>query len=336
MGKKAGKQTFEISNPPTIISTGTVAGPFEGQGPLASDLDVIVSDIRDGQTTYEQGERSMLTKACRLALDHASHSISEVDLFLAGDLLNQIISSSFTAATLGLPYLGLYGACSTMAEGLGLGAMILDGGFVGSVLVATSSHNSATERQYRYPTEYGGQRRPYQQWTVTGAGAALLGYTGSGPRITAVTVGKVIDMGCKDPLNMGAAMAPAAADTIAAYFSDTKSDPSSLDLIFTGDLGEVGLNLCREELAEAGIELGDKLHDCGLMIYDRTKQDVHAGGSGCAASALVFLGHVYKGLQKKEMNRVLLIGTGSLHSPTSYMQGENIPCIAHAVRIERG
>lgn len=334
MGKKTGKQTFEISNPPTIISTGTVAGPFEGQGPLASDLDEIVEDVRDGQATYEQGERSMLTKACQLALDHASRSTDEVDLFLAGDLLNQIVSSSFTAATLGIPFLGLYGACSTAAEGLGLGAMILDGGFAGSVLAATSSHNFAAERQYRYPTEYGGQRRPYQQWTVTGAGAALLGYTDSGPKITAVTIGKIADMGCKDPLNMGAAMAPAAADTIATYFSDTKWDPNSFDLILTGDLGEVGLALCREELAEKGIDLGDKLYDCGLLIYDRKKQDVHAGGSGCASSALVLLGHIYKRFKKKEINRVLLIGTGSLHSPTTYMQGENIPCIAHAVRIE--
>lgn len=336
MGKKIGKQTFEIANPPTIISTGTVAGPFEGEGPLANDLDKIVGDTRDGQTTYEQGERSMLTKACQLALDHASRSASEVDLFLAGDLLNQIISANFTAATLGIPFLGLYGACSTAIEGLGLSAMLLDGGFLGAALIATSSHNSTAERQYRYPTEYGGQRRPYQQWTVTGAGAALLGYTGSGPKITAVTVGKVVDMGCKDPLNMGAAMAPAAADTIAAYFSDTGWDPNSFDLILTGDLGAVGVNLCQEELAEQGVKLGDKFNDCGLMIYDRQNQDIHAGGSGCAASALVALGHIYKRLQKKELQRILLVGTGSLHSTTTFMQGENIPCIAHAVRIEGG
>jgi len=334
MGGKNGKQTFQFANPPVIISTGTVAGPFEGQGPLAQDMDVVLGDLRNGKTTFEQAERSMLTQACRLALDHASRSTSEVDLFLAGDLLNQIISSSFTALSLGIPFLGLYGACSTAVESLALGSMILDGGFCGAVLVATSSHNATAERQYRYPTEYGGQRRPYQQWTVTGAGAALLGYTGQGPRVTAATIGKVMDLGCKDPLNLGAAMAPAAADTLFCYFQDTGWDPNSFDLILTGDLGEIGLKLCREGLAEKGLELGENFNDCGLLIYDREKQDVHAGASGCAAMGLVAFGNIYRQFQKGELSRVLLVATGALHSPTSYMQGENIPCIAHAVRIE--
>lgn len=334
MGSKSGLQTFQISNPPIIINTGTVVGPFEGQGPLAEEVDEVLGDLRDGQTTFEQAERSMLTKACRLAIDNAGRSSSEVDLFLAGDLLNQIISSGFTAETLSLPFLGLYGACSTAAEGLALGAMILDGGFAGSVLVATSSHNSTAERQYRYPTEYGGQRRPYQQWTVTGAGAALLGYTGAGPRITAVTIGKVIDQGCKDPLNLGAAMAPAAAATISSHLQDTGWNPESFDLIATGDLGELGLKLCLEELDDLGIEVGDKLVDCGQLIYDRSTQDVHSGGSGCAAVAIVAFGHFFRKFQRKEIKRLLLVATGALHSPVSYQQGENIPCIAHAVRIE--
>ncbi|NLY88445.1 MAG: stage V sporulation protein AD [Firmicutes bacterium] len=334
MGKKTGKQTFQFATPPVIIATGTVAGPFEGQGPLAEEVDVVLSDLRNGENSFEQAERSMLIQACRLALDHASRGSAEVDLFLAGDLLNQIISSSFTAATLGIPYLGIYGACSTVAEGLALASMILDGGFAGAVLVATSSHNATAERQYRYPTEYGGQRRPYQQWTVTGAAAGLLGYTGQGPRITAATVGKVVDMGCKDPLNLGAAMAPAAAETIACHFEDTGWDPDSFDLILTGDLGEIGFKLCREVLAEKNIHLGENFSDCGLLIYDREKQDVHAGASGCATAGLVTFGRLFRQFQRGELSRVLLVATGALHSPTSFMQGENIPCIAHAVRIE--
>jgi stage V sporulation protein AD len=334
MGKKTGKQTYQFGNPPIISSTGTVAGPFEGLGPLHEDFDEILTDPRNNEKTFEQAERSMLTKACQLALDHASCSTAEVDLFLAGDLLNQIISANFTAITLGIPFLGLYGACSTAALGLGLGAMLLDGGFAGTVLAATSSHNSTAERQYRYPTEYGGQRRPYQQWTVTGAGAALLGYNGAGPKVTAVTFGKVIDLGSTDPLNMGAAMAPAAADTIFQHFQDTGWDPNAFDLIVTGDLGKIGLDLCRGELAENGLTLGENFNDCGVMIYDLKKQDVHAGASGCAASALVTYGHLYKKFQKKELQHLLLVGTGALHSTTSFQQGENIPCVAHAVRIE--
>lgn len=334
MGKKIGKQTYQFSNPPAIISTGTVVGPFEGLGPLAQDFDEVLADIRNEQSSFEKAERSLLIKACRLALDHASFSSVKVDLFLAGDLLNQIISASFSALSLGIPFLGLYGACSTAALGLGLGGFILDGGFAGSVLAATSSHNLAAERQYRYPTEYGGQRRSYQQWTVTGAGAALLSYAGEGPRITAVTFGKVVDLGSTDPLNMGAAMAPAAADTITQHFQDTGWEPNAFDLIVTGDLGQIGLELCRQELSEQGLNLGDNFTDCGLMIYDRQKQDVHAGGSGCACSAVVTYGPIYRRFQRKELTRVLLVGTGALHSPTSYQQGENIPCIAHAVRIE--
>jgi len=333
VSKKTGKQTYQFGNPPKIISTGTVAGPFEGLGPLHEDFDEILTDTRNTEKTFEKAERSMLTKACQLALAHASSS-SEVDLFLAGDLLNQIISANFTAITLGIPFLGLYGACSTAALSLGLGAMLLDGGFAGTVLTATSSHNCTAERQYRFPTEYGGQRRPYQQWTVTGAGAALLGYNGEGPKITGVTFGKVVDLGSKDPLNMGAAMAPAAADTILQHFQDTGWDPHALDLIVTGDLGKVGFDLCRQELAENGLNLDANFNDCGLLIYDLKKQDVHAGGSGCAASALVTYGHLYKKFQRKEISRLLLVGTGALHSTTSFQQGENIPCIAHAVRIE--
>ncbi len=334
MGKKTGKQTYLLTNPPVIISTGTVVGPFEGCGPLAEDFDEVLTDIRDGQSSFEKAERSILIKACRLALDHAGFSSTQVDLFLAGDLLNQIVSASFSALELGIPFLGLYGACSTAALGLGIGALLLDGGFAETVLTATSSHNLAAERQYRYPTEYGGQRRAYQQWTVTGAGAALLSTTGEGPRITAVTFGKVLDLGSTDPLNMGAAMAPAAADTIICFFQDTGWDPNSFDLILTGDLGQIGLELCRQELSEQGFNLGDNFMDCGLMIYDREKQDVHAGGSGCACSAVVTFGHIYRRFMKKELSRVLLVATGSLHSPTTYQQGENIPAIAHAIWIE--
>lgn len=335
MTKKVGKQTFKPSSPPVIISTAAVAGPFEGQGPLGEYMDHVYTDVTAGERSFEGAEKEMMTNACFTCLNKAGKSPPEVDIFLSGDLLNQTITSGFSALELAIPYLGIYGACSTSAEGLALATMLVDGGFAGLVLAAASSHNSTAERQYRYPTEYGVHRKPTAQWTVTGSGAALVAPAGQGPVITYVTVGKVTDLGIKDPLNLGAAMAPAAALTMIQHFADTGHGPEYYDLIVTGDLGKFGHEMAvKLAVSRGGFDLGKNYRDCGLMIYDTEKQDVHSGGSGCAASAIVTYGYIYKKLLEKEFNKVLLVATGALHSPTSSQQGGNIPGIAHAVSIE--
>jgi len=256
-----------------------------------------------------------------------------VDFMFGGDLLNQLISTSFAARDLEMPFFGLYGACSTMTESLGLGAMTIDGGFGKYVVATTSSHFSSAERQFRFPLELGNQRPITAQWTVTGAGAVLLANKGEGPRITHMTVGKIKDFGIIDANYMGAAMAPAAADTIVTHFNDTGFRPEDYDLIITGDLGRFGRELARELVQKAGFTLGDNFTDCGIEIFNSEEQDTHAGGSGCACSAVVFAGYLFKELRSMRMNRVLLISTGALFSPTSAQQGESIPSIAHAVTI---
>jgi stage V sporulation protein AD len=335
MAKKVGKQTFIFDKPPVLINTATVAGPFEGKGPLKNYFDHIYTDNLAGQDSFEKAEKEMMLNACFTVINKAKKTPKEVDLFIAGDLLNQIITSGFSALELKIPYLGIYGACSTSSEGLALASMIIESGCANLVLTATSSHNLSAERQYRYPTEYGVHRKPYNQWTVTGAGAALVASEGSGPKLTSATIGAVQDLACKDPLNMGAAMAPAAAATMLQHFADTGHGPDYYDLIVTGDLGKVGYQLVMElAAAQGGFDLSRNYHDCGLIIYDLEKQDVHAGGSGCASSALVVYSYLYKKLLDGKYNKILLAATGALHSPTSYQQGENIPTIAHAVSIE--
>ncbi|MBO8128552.1 MAG: stage V sporulation protein AD [Peptococcaceae bacterium] len=335
MVKKIGKQTYKPNNPPVIISTAAVVGPFEGQGPLKEYFDHIYTDLNAGERTFEAAEREMLLNACFTCLNKAGKTPQDVDFFLAGDLLNQTITSSFSALELRIPYFGLYGACSTSAEGLALAAMLVDGGFASLALPGTSSHNASAERQYRYPTEYGFPRKPQVQWTVTGAGAALIAAEGEGPRITHMTIGKVKDLGIKDPLNLGAAMAPAAADTIVRHFADTGHGPEYYDLIVTGDLGKFGHQLTVKMAASnGGFDLSQNYRDCGLMIYDTETQDVHAGGSGCACSAVVTYGYLYKKLMDGTFKRILLVATGALHSPVSCYQGNSIPGIAHAVSIE--
>ncbi len=318
-----------------ITGTGTVAGPFEGQGPLKEYFDHIYTDNMAGERSFEGAEKEMLINACFTCLNKAGKTPQEVDIFLSGDLLNQTITSGFSALELAIPYFGIYGACSTSAEGLALASMLVDGGFARLVLAGASSHNSTAERQYRFPTEYGSHRKPTSQWTVTGAGAALVAPAGKGPAVTYITVGKVTDMAIKDPLNMGAAMAPAAALTIIQHFADTGRGPEHYDLIVTGDLGKLGRQLCVKLVqSRGGFDLGKNYNDCGLMIFDPEKQDVHCGGSGCAASALVTYGHLYNKLMQGELKKLLLVATGALHSPTSCQQGANIPGIAHAVSIE--
>lgn len=334
--KRLGLQTVRLENPPVIAGFAAAAGPMEAQGPLGGEYDQTYPDLTMGQESFEKAERMMVADACQLALGKAGvpGKPPEIDYFLAGDLLNQIITSSFNALTLSLPFLGLYGACSTFCESLSIGAMLLDGDYADRVLCATGSHNCTAERQYRYPTEYGGQRKPYAQWTVTGAGAVVLTAQGSGPRITHVTTGKVSDLGIKDPFNQGAAMAPAAVDTIAAHLRDTGRASSYYDLIVTGDLARFGQEMAVRLAMEQGLSLGDQYKDCGVLVYDNERQDVHSGGSGCGCSAIVSCGHLFKELARGRLSKLLLVATGALLSPTSFQQGENIPTIAHAVAIE--
>lgn len=333
--KKIGKQTIRFDKPPSIISTASIVGPKEGQGPLAQYFDTILDDDLFDEKSYEKAECKMSKEVSFKAISKAGLQKELIDYMLAGDLLNQIITSSFAARELSIPFFGLYGACSTMSESLSLGAILIDGGYGDNVLCVTSSHFSSAERQYRYPLELGTQRPPTAQWTVTGAGAAILASEGEGPYITHITTGKVIDLGIKDANNMGAAMAPAAADTIAQHFRDSGFEPKDYDLIATGDLASVGKDLADDLLKRQGLNISNIYTDCGIEIYDMKKQDMHAGGSGCGCSAVVFCGYLYDLLKKGNLNRIMLVSTGALLSPTSTMQGESIPGIAHAVTIER-
>ncbi|TFE31619.1 stage V sporulation protein AD [Cohnella luojiensis] len=330
-----GKRTWVYPKPPVIIATGTVVGPDEGEGPLASDFDLVHPDLEVGQPSWEKSERVLLEQASDIALQHAKLSKDKLSFFVGGDLMNQIISNSFAARTLGAPYLGVFGACSTSMESLAVASLMVASGAGEYVMAGTCSHNCTAEKQFRYPTEYGSQKPPTAQYTVTGAGASIVSGEGDGPVITAATVGKIMDLGIKDPFNMGAAMAPAAVDTIQGHFQDTGREPGYYDLIVTGDLAGVGHPIATEMLRRNGVPIEQTIfHDCGLMIYDVDKQKVQAGGSGCACSAVVTYGHLLKRIRKGELKRILVVATGALLSPLSYQQGESIPCIAHAVAIE--
>jgi len=322
-----------FKNPPSIISTASIVGPKEGDGPLKDYFDVILDDDLHSQKSWEKCESKMQEEAIILATNNGKIPLSQVDYMFGGDLLNQIISTGFSARQLKIPFFGLYGACSTMAESLSLGAMVVDGGYADNVICVTSSHFSTAERQFRFPLEFGNQRALTTQWTVTGSGAVLVSSKGDGPYITHVTTGKILDPGIKDVNNMGAAMAPAAADTIIQHFRDTGFKISDYDLIITGDLATIGKTIAEDFIKKDGFNISDIYTDCGIEIYDLERQDVHAGGSGCGCSAVVFSGYVFKEMLKGKFNRVLLVSTGALHSPTSLLQGESIPGIAHAVTI---
>lgn len=330
-----GHQTWVFASKPAIIASAAIGGPFEAQGALAGDFDLLHGDIWLGQDSFEKAEKKLQEQACETAIKKAGLKKEDIQFLLSGDLINQIVPSSFSARTLAVPYLGLYGACSTSMEGLALASVLLDGGFAQKVLVCASSHNAASEKQYRYPTEYGAQKPPTAQWTVTGAGAALLAGNGNGPQVTAATIGRVIDMGLSDPFNMGAAMAPTAVDTIEAHFRDLNRDPSYYDIIATGDLGRVGHRIAGDLLKKHGMDIPEEIFtDCGIMIY-KQDQPVLAGGSGCACAAVTTFGHFLNRMRQGEISKILIVATGALLSPMSYQQKESIPCIAHAVSIER-
>ncbi len=329
--KKVGKQTFRIKDDVYIRDVFTIGGKKEGEGPIGKEFDMIVDDDLWGEDSWEKCELKFQKEAAQHLMNINNLNTDDIDILISGDLLNQITSSSFAARDLMLPHIGVYGACSTMALTMGLGALIIDGGFASDIICVTSSHFCSAERQYRLPLEMGGQRHMSAQWTVTGSAAVWLSNSGSGPRIKNVTFGKIQDLGVKDVNNMGAAMAPAAYDSLKQHLEDTGTE---YDLIVTGDLGIVGKSIVNKMFNEDGNSIESKYDDCGTIIYDIEKQDVHAGGSGCGCSASVFGAFLYKKLQNKEINKLLFTSTGALHSPTAMLQGESIPGIAHCVGIE--
>ncbi|MCK9216910.1 MAG: stage V sporulation protein AD [Firmicutes bacterium] len=329
-----GNQSFIFNAGIFILSTSTVVGPFEGKGPLSGDFDIIHDDIWMNQDSFEKAEKIMLEEAALRTIEKAGIKKEEINLFISGDLLSQIISSNFAARTIGSPYIGIYSACSGSMESLLLAALIMEGNDIPYILTGTSSHNASAEKQFRYPTEYGSQKPPTAQWTVTGAGTCLLTKMFQGPKITSATIGKIVDMGVCDPFNMGSAMAPAAADTLYTHFQDLGITPDYYDIIATGDLGNVGHKICKDLLKDKGLEMPDNIFtDCGMLIYG-DNQNVQAGGSGCACSAVVTFGHFLNRMNRKEIKRILVVATGALHSPLSYQQKESIPGIAHGVAIE--
>lgn len=331
---RKGHQSWIFKSKPTIISSAVVGGPFEAKGPLAGDFDILHKDIRLGQDSFEKAEKKLLEQACELAIEKGKLKKEDIQFFLSGDLLNQIVTSSFAARTLAIPYLGIYGACSSSMEGLALASLLIDSKAADYVIAAATSHNAASEKQYRYPTEYGGQKPPTAQWTVTGSGVAVVGRSGEGPKVTSATIGRVIDMGISDPFNMGEAMAPAAVDTIEAHFRDLNISPSYYDMIATGDLGAVGHRIAGELLSKHGMNIPPEIFtDCGLLIY-KEEQPVFAGGSGCGCSATVTYGHLLNRMRKGELKRILIVATGALLSPMTYQQKESVPGVAHAVSIE--
>lgn len=328
-----GRRSIAFPQPPAILAYASVAGKKEAQGPLRTSFDLTSDDTSFGQKTWEKAETQMQKQALRIALNKAKLEESALDAAFLGDLLNQCIGSTFSLRNSEVPAFGLYGACSTMAESLLLAGMAVSGGFCRRALAMTSSHFASSERQYRFPLGYGGQRTPTAQWTVTGAGAVILGVEGAGPFLRNATIGTIVDAGIKDANNMGAAMAPAAFETLRAHFDDLHCAPEDYDLIVTGDLGKLGSELVRELFSREGVRLKERYQDCGVLIFDTEKQDVHCGGSGCGCSASVLCGYLLNKLRSGEIKNLLFCGTGALLSPLSTQQGESIPAVCHAVAI---
>lgn len=333
---RKGKQSFILENMPTIAAWASVAGKKESEGPLANYFDVSKKDNYFGQKTWEQAEQKIQEIVMDTLIKKANIQKADVQLVFSGDLLNQCIGSSFSLRNQNLPHLGLYGACSTMAESLLLASMAVSGGFTDNAIAMTSSHFASSERQYRFPLCYGGQRTPTAQWTVTGSGAVLVTSVGHGPKVEACTVGTVTDLGITDANNMGAAMAPAAFATIKAHLQDMNRSPEDFDLIVTGDLGHVGKELLTNLARNEGFSLAGRLEDCGCLVFDREKQDVHAGGSGCGCSAITLCSYLLNKIQTKKYKRILFCGTGAMLSPTSVQQGLPVSGVCHAVSILGG
>lgn len=332
---QVGKASLRFEHPAFVASWASVAGKKEGQGPLADEIDVKEQDEMFGMENWEQAESAMQKQAADLALEKGNIHRREVRYLFAGDLLGQLIATSFGTVDLEIPLFGLYGACSTMGEALGLGAMCVNAGYADRVLTLASSHYATAEKQFRFPLGYGNQRAQSATWTVTGCGAVVLGKNKTRVAVTGITTGKLVDMGSKDSMNMGAAMAPAAWNTICQNFEDFGVDASYYDRIITGDLGMVGQKALLDFMKSSGYDITGKHMDCGLEIYDRGEQDVHSGGSGCGCSAVTLCAHILPKLMRGEWSRVLFVPTGALLSAVSYNEGQSIPGIAHAVILER-
>lgn len=333
---KRGRQSFALKNSPVIRQWASAVGKKEAEGPLVKYFDVVQTQTYFGAKTWEQAENNLQKIALETLKTKANITDSDIDVIFSGDLLNQCVASAFPVNNTGIPHLGVYGACSTMAETLLMSALAVQSGYAKNAVAITSSHFATAERQYRFPLGYGGQRTPTSQWTVTGSGAALISSEGTGPKITACTIGTVTDLGITDANNMGAAMAPAALATIRAHFNDLGTTADDYDLIVTGDLGAHGKELLLSLARREGIPLGGKLVDCGTMIFDLDSQDVHAGGSGCGCSAVTLCGYILNKLKNNKLQRILFCGTGALLSPTSTQQGLAIPGVCHAVAITGG
>jgi len=330
---RIGKQTFVFKNKPRVIGNYSMVGPKEGKGNFGKYFDEVSDNDLFGEETYEKAESKMVEHTISMAISNAKLNTKDVDVLLAGDLLNQITSSSFAARSLNVPYAGMFGACSTMAESLCIGGCLVDGKFARNAVCATGSHFSSAERQFRYPLELGTQRPPTSQWTVTGAGCTVLALGDKGVSLSSATIGKVVDWGITDANNMGAAMAPAAMDTIVAHLQDTGREPDYYDLILTGDLGKLGSEILMDLMEYKGYKLGQNYSDCGQMMYN-SRQKTFMGGSGCGCGASILNSYVMQRLRSGDLKKVLFVATGALMSTTSAQQGESIPSIAHAVVLE--
>lgn len=330
---KKGRSTVVMEHPPSILGFAAVGGKTESEGPLGNLFDKIYDDEMIGQKSFEKAESIMQKDAALLALQKAELTERDIDVVFAGDLLNQCIGTNYGLRELNIPFAGVYGACSTMAESLFLSSLFIEGKFSTHTMAVTSSHFCSAERQYRFPLEYGGQRPPTSQWTATAAGAAIVGETGKPPYVRASTIGTMVDMGITDVNNMGAAMAPAAAESISTFLKDTGAKPEDFDIILTGDLGKIGSELLIELLKLENIDLQKNHQDCGVLLYQSDKQDVHSGGSGCGCSAAVLCCDVLRRLKQGELKNVLFAATGALMSPTANQQGESIPSIAHILHL---
>ena len=326
--------TLLFPTPPVVAAHAAIGGKKEGEGPLAACFDELSADNFFGQSNWEAAEKEMALRAARLCLKKAETTPDKVSLALAGDLQAQCTASSYALRELGIPFVGLFGACSTMAEALGLGAALCSAGMADGLLAMTSSHFCAAERQFRTPLSYGAVRTPTAQWTATAAGCCILSNEGRGPAVTHAAIGRIVDRGITDANNMGAAMAPAAYDTLRALFSDTRTSPADYDLIVTGDLGRLGHEVVTDLFARDGVDMTKNYKDCGLLLYDLERQDMHMGGSGCGCSAAVLNGYLLRGMREGKWNRIVFAPTGALLSPTSTMQGESIPGVCHAVILE--
>lgn len=336
MQKRVGKQTIRLQTPVSILATASTVGKKEGDGPLGAYFDVVETDSMMGEDSWEKAESRFVANNMELALKKANLKATQIDYILCGDLLNQCIGTTFGIKDFGIPFLGLFGACATVGEAMSVGSMLIDGGFAKHILCGASSHFCSAEKQFRFPLPLGIQRPQSTTWTVTGDGAMVLGNNKTGPFITEITTGKIIDMGVTDANNMGAAMAPAAVDILLSHFQDTGRKPEDYDVIVSGDLGSVGHQIVIELMQKEGYSLENCYTDCGLKIYDPNTQDTHAGGSGCACAAVTFCSYFYPQLKEGKIKRMLFLPTGALLSADSVQQGLSIPAISHAIVIESG